>query len=78
MKQHLLDRFPEHAQAIHDLSQGNAAFEELVHRYGDVVERLRDLGSAPKEAPAEEVANLKKRRAAVEEELLLMINSNRP
>jgi len=78
MKQHLLDRFPEHAQAIHELSQSNSAFEELVHRYGGVVERLRGVRSVPKEAMPEDVENLKKRRTALEEELLMMINANRP
>jgi uncharacterized protein YdcH (DUF465 family) len=78
MKHHLQDRFPEHAEAIDALSHADSAFDELVHRYGDVVERLRDLASAPKAATPEEVADLKKRRTAIEEELLLMINSNRP
>ena len=62
MKQHLMNRFPEHAQAIEDLSLGNAAFGELVHKYGSVVERLRHLRPASKGEPCVEAEGLKKWR----------------
>jgi hypothetical protein len=39
MKHHLQARFAEHAEAIDELSQSNSAFDELLHRYGHVVER---------------------------------------
>jgi uncharacterized protein YdcH (DUF465 family) len=78
MKHHVLDRFPEHAKAIEDLGLVNAAFEALTHRYGDVIERLRNLNSSSEKSMGDETELLKKRKVALEEELLLMINSNRP
>jgi uncharacterized protein YdcH (DUF465 family) len=77
MIHHVLERFPEHAEAIEALNQTNSAFEELCHRYGRVVERLRSLGATKTEA-LPEVESLRKRRVAIEEELMLAINSNRP
>src|ERR1700740_1810013 len=76
MLHHVITRFPEHAQTIEALNQTNSGFEELVHRYGHVVERLLHLGSTTTES-LPEVEGLRKRRVALEEELLLAINSNR-
>jgi hypothetical protein len=83
MKHHVLARFPEHAQTIEALNQTNPLFEELCQKYGRVVETLRGLTGGGKSAPAAtdertDVELLRKRRAALEEELLLTINSNRP
>ena len=76
MIHHAITRFPEHAETIEALNQTNSGFEELVHRYGHVVERLLHLGSTTSES-LPEVEGLRKRRVALEEELLLAINSNR-
>jgi uncharacterized protein YdcH (DUF465 family) len=76
MIRHAITRFPEHAEAIEELSQTNSGFEELVHRYGHVVERLLHLGSTTTES-LPEVESLRKRRVALEEEMMLAINSNR-
>jgi uncharacterized protein YdcH (DUF465 family) len=76
MIHHAIARFPEHAQAIEELSQTNSGFEELCHRYGHVVERLLHLGTTTTES-LPEVEGLRKRRVALEEELMLAINSNR-
>jgi uncharacterized protein YdcH (DUF465 family) len=69
---------PRACRGHRELSQSDSAFDELLHRYGHTVERLRELTSAPRDAAAEEVETLKKRRTALEEELLLMVNVNRP
>jgi len=76
MIHHVITRFPEHAETIEALNQTNSGFEELVHRYGHVVERLLHLGSTTSES-LPEVEGLRKRSVALEEELLLAINSNR-
>jgi uncharacterized protein YdcH (DUF465 family) len=74
MMHHVLTRFPEHSAVIEVLSQTNRAFEDMCHRYGHIVERLGKLDPSS----TEEADALKKRRLALEEELLLTINSNRP
>jgi uncharacterized protein YdcH (DUF465 family) len=76
MIHHAKARFPEHAEAIEELSQTNSGFENLIHRYGHVVERLQHLGSTTTES-LPEVESLRKRRVALEEEMMLAINSNR-
>jgi uncharacterized protein YdcH (DUF465 family) len=76
MIHHAIARFPEHAEAIEALNQTNSGFEELVQRYGHVVERLLHLGATTTES-LPEVEGLRKRRVALEEEMLLAINSNR-
>ena len=45
MIHHAKARYPEHAETIEALSQTNSGFEELIHRYGHVVESLLGLGS---------------------------------
>jgi uncharacterized protein YdcH (DUF465 family) len=77
MIHHVLARFPEHSETIESLKQTNPAFEELCHRYGHVVERLLGLGPAAKTDSLPEAQDLRKRRVALEEELMLAINSNR-
>src|SRR5215471_5624561 len=77
MIHHVIARFPEHAEAIESLNQTNPGFEELCHRYGHVVERLLGLGAAAKTELLPEATDLRKRRVALEEELMLAINSNR-
>ncbi len=79
MKHHVIARFPEHAEAIEARSLGDSGFRELCHRYGRVVESLTGLGQSGKNpATGETVEDLRRRQAALEEELLLAINVNRP
>ena len=46
MIHHAKARYPEHAETIEALSQTNSGFEELIHRYGHVVESLLGLGAS--------------------------------
>ena len=46
MIHHAKARYPEHAETIEALSQTNSGFEELIHRYGHVVESLLGLGES--------------------------------
>jgi hypothetical protein len=79
MMHHVLSRFPEHAETIEALSVSDSSFRDLCHRYGRVVESLLGTGQARSgETAGESAVNLKQRRAALEEELLLAINVNRP
>ena len=59
------------------MSQTKSGFEELIHRYGHVVESLLGLGGSTEPDDLAETGDLRKRRAALEEEMLLAINSNR-
>jgi uncharacterized protein YdcH (DUF465 family) len=77
MIHHAKARYPEHAETIEALSQTNSGFEELIHRYGHVVESLLGLGASTEPDDLAETGDLRKRRAALEEEMLLAINSNR-
>jgi hypothetical protein len=79
MMHHVKARFPEHAEAIEARSLGDSGFRDLCHRYGRVVESLLGLGQTDTDPSTGETAeDLKRRRAALEEELLLAINVNRP
>ena len=75
MTWHLITRFPHHADMIRNLNETNPGFSALCDDYGQVVDSLRGRESA-EDIP--EVTELKKRRTALEEELLLTIESNRP
>jgi uncharacterized protein YdcH (DUF465 family) len=79
MMHHGMSRFPEHADAIEALGQGDSSFRGLCHRYGKVVESLLGLEQGrPGESAGVSAEDLKQRRAAMEEEMLLAIDVNRP
>ena len=77
MKQHAKERFPRRAEAIERLSRSNPDFDGLCHEYGRVVEELQALGNSARTDAFPEAEKLKKRRVALEEELLLYMDSNR-
>jgi len=77
MRQHAKERFPHRAEAIERLSQSNPDFDDLCHQYGRVVEDLRALGNSARTDAYPEAEKLKRRRVALEEELLLYMDSNR-
>ena len=74
MTWHLITRFPHHADMIRNLSETNPGFSALCDDYGRVVDGLAGREEA-EHIP--EIAELKRRRSALEEELLLAIESNR-
>ncbi len=77
MKHHAKERFPQHAAAIDALGQSNPDFDDLCRKYGEVAQQLQAFENSPKIESLPESDSLKKRRAALEEELLLYIDTNR-
>lgn len=70
---HLLSRFPEHERSIHDLHGSNAEFQALCDEYTDVAEQLEGLSSEDQSDAPEQIHELRHRRAALEEQLLGII-----
>jgi len=77
MKRHATERFPQRAEAIERLSRSNPDFDDLCHEYGRAVEELRALENSTRTDAFPEAEKIKKRRVALEEELLLYMDSNR-
>ena len=77
MKHHAKERFPQHAETIERLSQSNPDFDDLCHKYGQVLEELGALGNSARAESLPQAQKLKKRQVALEEELLLYMDSNR-
>ena len=66
-------RFPEHAERIGDLSRSNTEFHTLCHRYGEVSDKLVRLESMPAAYVEVEAEMLRRRRAALADEILAMM-----
>jgi len=82
MKKHVIERFPEHAERIEVLHGSSSVFEALCREYGRAVEALRrhdipGMGNSPQPGEGLDPEALRRRRAALEEELLLAINTSR-
>jgi len=57
------------------LWQTNAAFESLVHRHGEVSDRLHSISRIGAE-PGREAEELRRRQAALEEEMLIIMDQS--
>ena len=76
---HLMERFPEHAEAIKSLNETNARFKDLIVDHHDVSDELTKMKRADEESEFERREELQRRRASLEEELiLLMAGQQRP
>ena len=76
---HLMERFPEHADAIKSLSETNARFKDLIADHHEVSDELTRMELAEVESEFEHREELQRRRASLEEELiLLMVGQQRP
>lgn len=74
----LLNRFPEDEAVVRQLIERNPDFDSLCETYHTISRALRLLEGA-KDRPARASADgLRKRRTAVEEELLTRIEGHRP
>jgi len=72
---HLIERFPEMEERIRTLWQTNAAFEALTHRHGEVSEQLQRYAGEGAE-PGREAEELRRRRAALEEEMMTIMDQS--
>lgn len=72
---HLMGRFPNKEEKMQDLWQTNAAFESLVHRHGEVSDRLHSISRIGAE-PGREAEELRRRQAALEEEMLIIMDQS--
>ncbi len=76
---HLMERFPEHADAIKSLSETNARFKDLIADHHEVSDELTRMEPAAEESEFEHREELQRRQASLEEELiLLMVGQQRP
>ncbi len=72
---HLLGRFPNKEEKILELWQTNAAFESIAHRHSEVSDRLHSLSGQGAE-PGREAEELRRRQAALEEEMMFIMDQN--
>jgi hypothetical protein len=69
---HLIERFPERADLIRTLEETHAKFKDLIGDHFDVCEELAATSPADQGKKAE----LEQRRANLEEELVLLMQSD--
>ncbi len=72
----LLERFPEHSDAIKSLHDTNEKFGDLIADHHDVSEEFETMKGADRESQHGRAAELKSRRAALEEELLTLMENH--
>lgn len=73
---HLIERFPEQTDMIRALSETGARFKDLIGDHHDVSEELARMKRADKESEGGKKAELERRRAALEEELILLMQDH--
>jgi uncharacterized protein YdcH (DUF465 family) len=70
---HLLERFPERAELIRALGESHARFKDLISEHHDVCEEISRMAQGDRESQAGRMDDLERRRANLEEELLLLM-----
>ena len=73
----VVERFPEHKEAIHALSESNSHFNALCHQYEDTSRKLYRLEHAPNLYVKVETEMLSRRCAALEDEIFAVMQQNR-
>lgn len=73
---HLLERFPERADVIRALSQSHDRFKDLIGDHHEVSEALARMKLADQESQAGRKDELERRRADLEEELILLMQNH--
>jgi uncharacterized protein YdcH (DUF465 family) len=73
---HLMERFPERAEVIKALSETNARFKDLISDHHEVSEELGKIKLADRESEFSKKDDLERRRAALEEELILLMQGH--
>jgi uncharacterized protein YdcH (DUF465 family) len=72
----LIERFPERADVIRTLSESHARFKDLIGDHHDVSEELSAMKQADRESNAAKFDALQRRRADLEEELILLMENH--
>ncbi len=73
---HLMERFPQFETIIDELITTNTSFDELCREYGEINEHLDGLQVETDPADADKADQMRHRRAALEEEMLLIMEAN--
>ncbi len=73
---HLMERFPERTQIIRTLAETSARFRDLLSDHHEVSAELSTMGPAEREAEFAKTDDLERRRASIEEELLLLMEGH--
>jgi uncharacterized protein YdcH (DUF465 family) len=74
----IIEQFPEKIDVIRQLQQTNSNFENLCQEYGIVNDKLDALTQAKSTAAPATASALRKRRIALEEEILTRIEGHSP
>lgn len=72
-RRRVLDRFPDYRQSIMDLYDASANFNGLCRDYGSMSEAIGRLEGSSEPNAEVEREGLRRRRAALEDELLAMM-----
>ena len=75
-RQQVLDRFSDYRQLIMDLFDTSANFDSLCREYGSLSEAIGRLEGATGPGAEVEAEGLRRRRAALEDELLAMMQQS--
>lgn len=75
-RKRVIERFPEEAERISELSETNPAFDALCHEFSDVSGKLDALHDGTGDIEPGEHDRLHRRRAALEQELVHFMSSN--
>ena len=67
----VIEHFPEREEAIRELSASSSHFEALCRQYGEIAGKLHGLAAGGE--PGREAEALRRRRAALESELLALM-----
>ena len=73
-RQQVLDRFPDYRQRIMVLFDTSANFDSLCREYGSLSEAIGRLEGSSEPNAEVEAEDLRRRRAALEDELLAMMH----
>ena len=73
---HLMERFPDRTDIIRSLAETSARFRDLLTDHHEVSVELSKMGLTEREAEAGKADELERRRASLEEELLLLMEGH--
>ena len=72
----MIERFPERAAAIRGLFESNGRFRDLIGDHHDVSSELSRMEAGERESDAARAQALERRRADLEEELILLMENH--
>ncbi len=73
---HLLERFPERTDIIRSLAETNARFKDLLGDHHEICKEISKMDLAEQEAELGTREDLVRRRASLEEELILLMQGH--